>query len=76
MEDEIIIQCPRCLRTDPGLFRRGGLKNRSASLPAEERGKVRARKVDVKCLYCGYEWRSERKHLERIQPFEEAPSAG
>jgi len=51
-------KCPRCFNKEPSQFRRGNLTNDSTFLPREDRGKQRAVKIPVRCLFCGYTWRS------------------
>jgi hypothetical protein len=66
-------RCPRCLNKDFTLFRRGTLTDDSTFLPREIRGTRRAVKVPVRCLFCGYTWRSTSGAVELLQ---EEPTHG
>jgi DNA-directed RNA polymerase subunit M/transcription elongation factor TFIIS len=65
-------KCPRCQNRDFTLFRRGTLTNDSAFLPRKDRGRQEAIKVPVRCLNCGYIWRSISSAVELL--LEEEPN--
>ena len=53
------VQCPRCRTKKQSVLRRGSLLNQSTFLPEDQRGSIRSKRVVIRCLNCGYHWRSE-----------------